>query len=439
MSSYAPLEMSGFSMFATTTKPYMAVSVAMNETGQGRILSFGLKLLFKRPTMNRRNFFLTSGTVLAASAAPSEQIRLGLIGAGGRGRYVMQTMLKEPGVVPVAICDVYEPNLEKALSEAGNRAKAYRRYKELLAAKDIDAVLIATPEHWHHQMLLDAIAAGKDVYVEKPLCQTPEQGAELVVAVKKSKSVVQVGTQRRSYDLYLNAQRVMRAGTLGTVRMVRSWWLNSQLNPPGGKLEGPLDWEQWQGPAKSHALDPARFHNWRSYFDYSGGILADQGAHVFDGIHMLMNAGYPTSVIASGGRIHRPGVDTPDTVTVIAEYPQDFMAVFSINYAAMRYKSVNDQLNQFDGDKARMDVGRENFAVYMRGSEETAAMQGKSGGMSKATADHVRNFLECVRTRATPTATVESGFQAVLITQLANLSMRQNRRIRWNTAAMKAE
>ena len=118
-------------------------------------------------------------------------------------------------------------------------------------------MIIATPEHWHHRMVLDAIAAGKDMYVEKPLCQTPQQGVELVEAAKRSKSVIQVGTQRRSYDLYLKARDIVRQGTLGNVRMVRSWWLNNMIDPPGGTLKGPLDWEQWQGPAQKRPMDPA--------------------------------------------------------------------------------------------------------------------------------------------------------------------------------------
>ena len=128
----------------------------------------------------------------------------------------------------------------------------------------MQAVLIATPEHWHYQMVLDALAAGKDVYVEKPLCQTPEQGVALVEAERKTKQIIQVGMQRRSYDLYLEGRAIVAGGTLGNVRMVRSWWLNNYLGgAPAAKLAGPLDWEQWQGPAPHRALDPDRFRNWR--------------------------------------------------------------------------------------------------------------------------------------------------------------------------------
>src|SRR5215471_9249004 len=197
---------------------------------------------------NRRSFLLAGGGGLVAYAVPpADQIVVGVIGSGGRGTLVMTTLQKDAAVRIGAICDVYEPNLEKALSVAAQTAdthpRPYRNYKDLLADKDIHAVLSATPEHWHYQMVLDALAAGKDVYIEKPLCQTPEQGVELVDAAARSKNIVQVGMQRRSYDLFLKARDIQSAGTLGQTRMVRSWWLNNNLRGPSGTpaLKGPLN------------------------------------------------------------------------------------------------------------------------------------------------------------------------------------------------------
>ena len=380
--------------------------------------------------------------MLTAQTPPSGHVSLGVIGSGSRGTFVMTVFQKNPSVRVSAICDVYEPNLENALSIASKyRPQAYRNYKQLLDDRSVEAVLIATPEHWHHRMVLDALAAGKDIYVEKPLCQTPEQGVELVDAEKKSKSIVQVGMQRRSYDLYLDARKVVEAGTLGNVRMVRSWWLNNSVNGgPAKKIEGPLDWEQWQGPAPHRDLDANRFRNWRLYSDYAGGIVADQGAHVFDGIHLLMNASYPKAVNASGGIPHVRGVDTPESVTVIAEYPEDFLGVFTINYAAMHYQTKNDQLNQLDGDRARMDVSREEYKVFLQGNEEIPAISGKSArGFGYATDLHVANFLECVRTRKTPTAPIYLGFQAALVVQMAGISMKLGKRVRWDAGARRVE
>jgi predicted dehydrogenase len=394
--------------------------------------------------LNRRTFIASGTGLYVLSAAPSDTIRLGVIGTGGRGIFVMAAFGRNPAVQVVAVCDVYEPNLERGISAASangqNKPRAYRHYPDLLNDKDLDAVLIATPEHWHYQMVLDALAAGKDIYVEKPLCHTPEQGAQLVAAEQGSKQVVQCGMQRRSYDLFLNSKQIMESGALGNVRMVRSWWLNNYLTASKvTKLDGKLDWDQWQGPAPRRPFDPDRFRNWRYYSDYAGGIVADQGAHVFDGIHMLMESGAPVSVTASAGKPHRPEFDTPESVTVAAHYPEDYVAVFTINYAAMKYKSQHDQLNQFDGDKARLDVGRENLSLYTQGSEEPTTTFQSARGFGYATDLHVANFIECIRSRKKPTAPIALGFQSTLVVQMANLSLKHGRQIRWDAASQKVE
>jgi len=166
--------------------------------------------------------------------------------------------------------------------------------------------------------------------------------------------------------------------------------------------------------------------------------VADQGAHIFDGIHLIQGVGFPMAVNASAGRVHNPRVDTPETVVVAAEYPEDFLAVFTINYAGMRYPGRMDQLNQFDGEQARMDVGREFVAVYPQPQPEKPSIY-ETGSFEKATAFHVQNYLDCVRSREEPNATVEKGFQAALVVQLANRSLELGRRVRWNAAARRVE
>jgi len=396
--------------------------------------------------LNRRIFLASSSGLYALGSLPSSTVRLGVIGTGGRGTFVMAAFARDPSVEIAGLCDVYEPNLEGAVATASANGKrkpqTYRSYLDLLNSKDIDAVLIATPEHWHHRMVLDALKAGKDIYVEKPLCHTPEEGCELMAAEEASKQIVQCGMQRRSYDLFLHAKQLTgNQGELGKVRMVRSWWLNNYLGTaPATKLEGKLDWDQWQGPAPKRPFDPDRFRNWRFYSDYAGGIVADQGAHVFDGIHMLMGSGAPISVMASAGKPHRPGFDTPESVTVAARYPEDYLAVFTINYAAMKYKPQHDQLNQFDGDNARLDIGREDLALYPQSSEKNPSTTYKSAqGFGYATDLHVQNFLQCIQTRHKPSAPIALGFQATLAVQMANLSLKHGREIRWNSSARKIE
>src|SRR5947209_2084856 len=176
--------------------------------------------------LNRRVFLASGSGLYAFNNLPSSRIRLGVIGTGGRGTFVMAAFARDPSVEIAALCDVYEPNLEHAIAAAsGNgtpKPETYRSYLDLLKNKSIDAVLIATPEHWHHRMVLDALNAGKDIYVEKPLCHTPEEGVRLVEAEKNSKYIVQVGMQRRSYDLYLEGRDLVQGGKLGNVRMIRS-------------------------------------------------------------------------------------------------------------------------------------------------------------------------------------------------------------------------
>ncbi len=390
--------------------------------------------------MNRRHLLIAGASATAMAAPPSDQIRMGVIGAGGRGRYLMNFYREELGVQLAAVCDVYEPHLEAGLSIAKGSARAYRNYKALLDDKAIDAVIIATPDHWHTQMLLDAIAAGKDVYVEKPLCNSPAEGVAILQAVGRSDRIVQVGMQRRSYDLFIKAREVVAQGTLGHVSMVRSWWLDNILRLSTKKLEGPLDWKQFQGSAPSHSVDPLRFFEWRRFTDYSGGPITDVAPHVIDGIAMLMGAGFPAAVNATAAPVRTERVDTPETMVVAVEYPEKFLAVFSLNYDAMKYKQENDQLTQLDGDKARLDIGREQFAVYQKGQEATPVESMRSAqGFSHSVRLHVRNFLDCVRTRRQPSAPVEIGFQAALVGLMANESLRLGRKVKWNRERMRLE
>ncbi|MCL4401272.1 MAG: Gfo/Idh/MocA family oxidoreductase, partial [Acidobacteria bacterium] len=327
--------------------------------------------------VSRRDFFcssMASALTARAAVAPSDRVRVGLVGCGGISVADTNAFLAHPEVEFAVVCDVDDARIAKTVARlekaGGKRPEAVKDFRRVVERKDIDVCLICTPDHWHALPTIAACQAGKDVYVEKPLTHKIDEGFRVIEAVRRTHRVVQVGMQRRSFDLYLEGRKIVAAGTLGNVRMVRSWWLNNYLGGQNAKLDGPLDWDQWQGPAK-HRVPPDahRFRNWRFYSDYAGGILADQGAHVFDGIHLLMNASYPLAVNASANKPHKPLVDKPESVVAVAEYPEDFVAVFSINYAAMKYTRRNDQLNQLDGDRARMDIGREECKVYLEGAE----------------------------------------------------------------------
>jgi predicted dehydrogenase len=388
--------------------------------------------------MNRRTF--TSAALASASAAalasPNDTIRAGIIGAGGRGRY-LTAQFKEVGAEMAAVCDVYEPNLNAGLKVANTGARAYDNYKRLLDDKSIDVVVVATPDHWHAQMTIDAVHAGKDVYVEKPLAHTIEDGFRMIEAVRATGRVVQLGTQRRSYDVFQQAKQIVDTGALGNVRLVNSWWLNNQNGLREGKLEGKLDWEQWLGNTPKRPVDAQRFFNWYYFWDYSGGLMIGQAAHVVDAINWFMNSKYPAAVTCSAGRPNLAGAEVPETTSMAIEYPENYLAVFTLGYKAMHYNFSNDQLKQFHGDKARFDVGRESYTLY----PESSALEMKPtidvrrpGTFEPASRAHIRNFLECVKSRRTPNATVEMGQATNIVLCMAMQALREGRRLKWDAA-----
>jgi predicted dehydrogenase len=388
--------------------------------------------------MNRRHFI--TGAAGSAFAA-GDRVRGAIIGSGGRGR-LLTAEFKEIGVEMAAVCDVYEPNLQAGLKAASTGAKPYDDYRRLLDDKSIEVVAIATPNHWHAQMTIDAVEAGKDVYVEKPMAHTIDDGFRMIEATRRTKRVVQVGTQRRSFPLFQEAKQIMDSGRTGTVRLVNSWWLNS--TPPALSqpvLKGKLDWERWLGPAPKRPLDPVRFDHWSWFWDYSGGLLVGQAAHVVDAINWLMGSTYPLSVTCTGKKAMR-GAEVPETASMTIEYPE-YIAVFSLGYKAMRYLRVNDQLKQFHGEKARFDVGRESYALYPADPRaldlKPAVDKREPGSFDTAVRAHIRNFLECVRSRRDPNATVEMGQATNVILCMGMEALRTGKRMRYNEAGRRME
>ena len=390
--------------------------------------------------MNRR-VFLVAAISAARAAGANERVRGAIIGSGGRGRY-LTAQFKEVGVEMAAVCDVYEPNLAAGLKAASTGARGFDNYKRLLDDKSIDAVVVATPDHWHAQMTIDAVEAGKDVYVEKPLAHTIDEGFRIIEAVRRTKRVVQVGTQRRSSELFQEAVSVMRSGAVGNVRLVNSWWLNHTRTLRQGTLEGKLDWNQWLGSSPQRPMDPFRFFNWYYFWDYSGGLMVGQAAHIMDAIHWLMDSKYPSAVTCAGGRPNLDGAEVPETTSMSIEYPENFLAVFTLGYKAMRYPTYSDQLKQFHGDKARFDVGREWWALYPESKDlepKPSIERSQPGSFEPATRAHIRNFIECIQSRKDPNAPVEAGQYTNVVLSMAMDALRAGRRLRWNAQTRKVE
>jgi predicted dehydrogenase len=387
--------------------------------------------------MERRTFLMSS----AALAAQGDQIRVGLIGAGGRGK-LLTAEFKEVGAQVAAVCDVYKPNLEAGLKVASTGAAAHSDYRRLLDDKSLNAVIVATPDHWHARMVIDAVNAGKDVYVEKPMCHEVPEGFAMIDAVRRTKRIVQVGTQRRSMPLFQELKTFMGSGRLGDIRLVTSQWLNHQAGLRQAKLQGELDWQSWLGTAPKRELDPMRFFNWYYYWDYSGGLLIGQAAHMIDSIQWLMGSNAPIAVTSAGGQVNLKPAEIPETASVALEYAENFLATFTIGYKAMKYHTHNDQLAQYHGSKARLDVGRESYTLWPE--QATLVMKpdlakDEPRAFDAGTRAHIRNFLECIRSRQEPNAPVEEGFKTALALCMTLESLRKGRRVKWNAAARRME
>ena len=388
--------------------------------------------------MQRRTFLGGAAGSAARILGANDRLRAGLIGAGGRGR-LLAAEFKEIGVEVAAVCDVYQPHLEAGLKAASTGAAAFRDYRRLLEDRTLEVVIIATPDHWHAQMALDAVEAGKDVYLEKPMAHTIEESFRMVEAVRRTRRVLQVGTQRRSFDLFAEAKQIVDSGRLGEVRLVNSWWYNHQASLRRAELKGELDWQAWQGPASRREPDPLRFFNWYYFWDYSGGLMVGQGAHILDAIQWFMNSTYPAAVTCAAGRANLQGAEVPETTCLCVEYPENYLAVFTCGYKAMRYPLTNDQMVQYNGSKARLDVGRESYALYPEDPKTLdpvpAAAKRLPGAFGPATRAHIRNFLEAVRARRDPSAPVEAGHYATVVLCMAMEALRRGQRLRWDAVS----
>lgn len=377
-----------------------------------------------------RRTFLTG----ALSAAPlliprgawgaNDRLSYGLIGAGGRGRYLNKNFQKL-GAQCVAVCDVYEPNLEAGLKDSQG-AKGYMDYKELLAQPGMDAVVIATPDHQHCPNLLAALDARKDVYLEKPMSHSLEESAQMVAAVRKTRQIVQVGMQRRSAEPILKGKELVDGGALGKVTLVKPQWnWNIAKELDNSPLPGKLDWKRFLGPAKDRELQPMRFRRWRYFWDYSGGNMTDQGTHLMDVVQWFTNSKPPKSAICYGQVEKMVGAETPDVFCAVFEYP-DFMATWTLNYCN---SFENGWSIQFQGDQGTMIIDEAGFRVWKEPWKDNREPIHKLDA-AVPIESHIQNFLDCVKSRKEPNAPVEVGANAVAGPHLANLAFHQGKQVK---------
>ncbi len=398
-------------------------------------------------TIGRRNFIASVGGIgtglLTAKSfsrvlGANERIHLAIIGAGSRGRSLMRTFNEFADECEfIAVCDVYEPRQDLALKLVREGTKATFDYRQILDNREVDAIVSATPDHWHAQILIDTVQSGKDAYTEKPFSHSIEQGAKMVRAVRATKQVVQVGMQRRSSPVVRGAKKLIDDGVLGEIVLARAqWYWNQEPLPRKATLEGRLDWERFQGPTKRRrALDEIRFLHWRNFWDYSGGHMTDQGTHLMDVIQWFCNGGLPPrSAVCQGGNYVHIGAEAPDTFSAVFEYPT-FLATWTLCYA----NSFEDGWKiVIQGKKATMVIDEDGYRVFpevwKRPGIPPVAIHEEKGSIP--TRPHVKNFLDSVRGRLEPNAPVEVGHNAVTGPHLANLALLQRKRVFLGDAAI---
>ncbi len=388
--------------------------------------------------MNRRQVLAVTPSLTALAAqrigGASTRLRLGLIGSGGRGRHVASTVLAAGNVELAAACDVYEPNAEAART-MNPSVQICSDHRRVLDRSDIDAVVIATPDHWHVPVLLDALRAGKHVYVEKPVTHESDDDAAIAAEAGRSGRVVQVGVQQRSAPHFVEAGKLIREGALGRLLVVRMHWYQNlyDFKPEAWPIDTlRLDWARWQGRAAAAEFSVIRFKRWRFFRAYSGGLLTDLLSHWIDLVQWYTNVRTPETFQAMGQRRFMTGTDLPDTVQASFDFP-GFQVVFN---TSMGFGMCGGGL-MLHGTKASMNLRRDGFEVYSeaelpRGSNQLPKPSAQMPGGRDATYAHAAAFVASIRDGVAPTASIEAGLAAARVGHWANQSLREGRTLRFS-------
>ncbi len=397
--------------------------------------------------MQRRQFLRSTALAALSMSALSyrrvlganDRIQLGIIGAGNRGQALWQDFLAQADVAPVAVCDVYEPYRAKAVEMAGAGTPSFGDFRRLLDRADINAVIVATPDHWHALPTIVACQAGKDVYVEKPLALKIHEGQLMLEAARQHNRVVQTGSQQRSGAHYARAVELVRSGALGQVSHVSAGFVRNAMPgfgahrvtaPPAG-----LDWDFWLGPAPyRESLPLSPLYHFRNFWDYSGGQMTNFGAHDLDIVRWAMNVRGPQAVAGFGRRYAlNDGGETPDVQEVIYQFPD-----FVLNWSVREMNGAKERMIlEFHGTKGTLSVTRQGFELkpeVWTQSEDPQAPRGQEivdPGSEQGLA-HIRNFLDCVKSRARPNADIEEGHRTAALCHLGNIATRTGQQLRWD-------
>ncbi len=354
----------------------------------------------------------------------NDRVTYGVIATGGRGRY-LNKKFQQLGAQCVALCDTYEPNLEQARLDAPE-AKGFAHHEDLLAHPGIDAVVIASPDHWHCPLLLASLAAKKDVYLEKPLSKSLEQSQQMIQAVRASSQVVQIGMQRRSAESLFKAKKLVDDGALGRITLVKPQWHWNVAKPLNNTpLPGKLDWVRFQGDAPKRELEPMRFRSWRVFKDYAGGNMTDQGTHLMDVVLWFTKSRPPKSAVAQGYVAKMTGAEHPDVFSAVFEM-DGFMATWTLDYSN---SFENGWSITFLGDKGTLILDEDGYTLYSEPwkKDSKPVVQELSPVPVES---HIQNFLDCMKTRKDPNCTVEIAAAAVAGPHLGNLALFGEKKVR---------
>jgi predicted dehydrogenase len=378
----------------------------------------------------------------------NRRIRVGLIGCGGMGTGDLRDMLKQ-GAECVALCDVDDNQAQKVrqlIDKTFNQKPELitRDFRRVLDRKDIDAVIVATPDHWHALPTVMACEAGKDVYVEKPLSLSIGEGRIMVDAARRTNRVVQMGTQQRSATHYADAIEYVKSGALGTIRVVKTWayqdWMGNIPKVPDGEPPASVDYNFWLGPAPARSFNKNRFHfNFRWYYDYSGGLMTDWGAHMIDIANWGMNVKAPRAAVSVGGKFGFPddAEETPDTQQALWEF-DGYSMIWEHATAIGQGPYMRDHGVAFHGNNGVLVIDRAGWEVYPetetkgRKRYRMAGEPRRGAGSEDYHLLHVKNFLECMDSRHRPHSDVEIGHNSMIACHLGNIAFRTGRRVQWD-------
>jgi len=411
-------------------------------------------MIMSSESADRRQFLKAAGSAALVSSlfskrafGANDKVNVAFIGMGRMGAANLKFCSQVPGFEIAAVCDVYQPALEKAVAQAKQAGfggvRAVKDFREILADKSVDAVCISTPDHWHAYMTVEAVKAGKDVWVEKPACVYVEEGVKMIAAARKYKRIVQGGTMQRSGAFFQRAREIVKRGDLGAITFCNTFQASLSEregygNPPDGDPPEGLDWDMWLGPAPKRpynrnrwGVGENRWSTFRYFWDYAGGAMTDWGVHLLDVVQFALDEVMPTNISAQGGKFYvTDNTETPDTMVATYRYP-GFIGAYE-SRTANPFPFYNSTYGTaFHGTEATLMVNRAGYTIFPNKGNTQPVVE-NAHELAEMNVPHWRNFLESIRTRQKPISDIENCVRSTLTCVLANIALRSGLSLDWD-------